>query len=31
LKVSGACSTAEQWQADKKLFEKWQHDPDHSA
>jgi hypothetical protein len=31
LKVSGACSTAEQWQADKKLSEKWRHDPDHSA
>jgi hypothetical protein len=28
LKISGACSTEEQWQADKKLFEKWQRDPD---
>ena len=28
LKISGACSAAEQWQADKKLFEKWQRDPD---
>lgn len=26
LKISGACSAAEQWQADKKLFEKQRHD-----
>jgi len=31
LRISGACSAEEQWQADKKLLEKWQHDPDHGS
>jgi hypothetical protein len=26
LKISGACSAEEQWQTDKRLFEKWQKD-----
>jgi hypothetical protein len=28
LRISGACSAAEQWQADKKLFDKWRQDHD---
>jgi hypothetical protein len=31
LKTAGLCSEAEQRQADKRLFEKRQRDPDHAA
>jgi len=31
VRMAGLCSAAEQQQADKRLFEKWQHDPDQAA